>query len=233
MENQMEPSVTLFDGERVASPPQPPFPVQRSPKRGRIHWAWFLIPFLGLAILTNGLSVADRNLRQVHARLQTTQARLQTSEVNLETTQGKLVDANTNLQDLQADIRKKVGDLDHPHLAIWTAPQTVQPGHYLSGGIPDTFTWHAALTSSAPIGVWIMTLPNYACWQTNACSVHAVRSWGYAMHIDATFSAASGCAAYVAVIVPKYWGSARVVPDVGITYDPAARGTGACSGPAP
>ena len=77
----------------------------------------------------------------------------------------QLADATRRYMELEADNAKTVADLkaaqteaQHPTLGIWNVHETISgPSAYLTGGIPDTFTYHLKFTSDAPVTVPYLT----------------------------------------------------------------------------
>lgn len=134
---------------------------------------------------------------------------------------------------LQGQIAREIGDIDHPHFTLWNACEqdtkagcALTPGHEYIAGVPDTFTYHVAFRSTVPVTVWIMSAPNFVCWETSNCAWHA-RGWEDRTRLtNGIFHEAEGCAGYIAVFFSDQAGI--LFPDVTITRNPADRVTGAC-----
>src|ERR1700716_4157830 len=77
----------------------------------------------------------------------------------------QLRDGEKKLEQLQADKARVDGqlqgsqtELKHPTLGIWNVSEAITgPDAYLSGGLPDTFTYHLKFTFDAPVSVTYMT----------------------------------------------------------------------------
>jgi len=221
---------------RPAAPP--PRPVRIPRDLGPRMWTAALAAALlftagGLALLylddTNSQNVANQLNAQNQAlksQNRQVQAQLVTTQTNLTATLGEL-----------ATVR---AELLHPHLTIWNVAEEIQgPDYYLAGGAPDTFTYHLQATSTGPMSISILTLPDFAaalnCVQngrgrTNYCMHHTgtpYNTWENVTSVAYDFHAAEGCAGYVVVFTSA--GDITVKPNVSVTYNPSSASTGYCA----
>lgn len=141
---------------------------------------------------------------------------------------------HAQLQDLQTKITASVGNLKNPRFVLWdsctaagpAAGCPLRPGYEYIVGVPDTFTYYVSFRSTVPVTVWIMSAPNFVCWETGNCAWHA---WGWKnqTHLrNGVFHDAEGCAGYLAVFFSDQAGI--LYPDVSIVRHPAAQSTGVC-----
>lgn len=146
-----------------------------------------------------------------------------------------LIDRNTQLQSQNRQLQDQAA---RPTLGIWNVPQDIPSANdYLDGGVPDTFTYHAKLTSTGPMSVVIMTFSQYAdaiqCVRraggnTHYCMHHSGgQNWAEITSVNIEFHDAEGCAGYVMVITAG--SKVTITPDVSVTYNPAPHATGACA----
>jgi hypothetical protein len=142
----------------------------------------------------------------------------------------------TVLEGQNATLQEKAA---HPHVVIWNVAQQVRgPSDYLAGGVPDTFTYHLKLSSTAPMSVGILSFNQFAdgsdCVRRGLGTTHYCmhrqggQNWNDVTSLDIDFHDAEGCAAYLSVITAAT--PTTVTPDVSVTYNPASHGTGTCAG---
>ena len=147
----------------------------------------------------------------------------------------------TQLQDenakANADLKAAQTELQHPTLGIWNVHETISgPDAYLTGGIPDTFTYHLKFTSDAPVTVTYMTNRDFVngilCVQSGRGTSHTCMSkfgqgWYDVTNLNQDIHIGEGCADYLAVFTAAR--AATIQPDVSVTYNPAPAPTGACA----
>jgi len=153
--------------------------------------------------------------------------------------------AETTLGQLQADKARVDGELQasqtelkHPTLGIWNVSEAITgPDAYLSGGMPDTFTYHLKFTSDAPISVTYMTNKQFVAaircvengsGNTHSCLSRAGHGWLDVTNLDVDIHEAEGCADYLVLFTAAR--ATTIHPSVSITYNPAPAATGACAG---
>lgn len=156
------------------------------------------------------------------------------------TLQSQLLTTQTNLTATLGELATVRAALEHPHLIIWNVPQQIKGADwYLAGGAPDTFTYHLQATSTGPMSISILTLEDFHraldCVQngrgsTNWCMHHSGTpdyTWANVTSVNYDFHGAEGCADYVVVFTSAQ--NITVTPNVGVTYNPASKSTGACA----
>ncbi|MDQ6878968.1 MAG: hypothetical protein M3082_15020 [Candidatus Dormibacteraeota bacterium] len=222
----------------------PVLPIGAPAGNRRRLWA----ALLAVAVLVTGGGLAflyndDRNLQSQVGSLTTDKHALQGQVSGLQGQvtglQGQLTATQGNLTTAQSDLASARAQLAHPSLGIWNVAQSLQgPTYYLAAGIPDTFTYHLKLKSTAAINVSIISFDQFSaavkCIEngagvTNWCMHHsgAANSWLGGTSVTFDFHLAEGCAAYMVVITAP--AKAVVTPDVSVTYNPANHATGTCS----
>lgn len=157
----------------------------------------------------------------------------------------QLADASRKYAQLQADkaavvaqLQTAQSELRHPTLGIWNVSEAISgPDAYLSGGLPDTFTYHLKFTSDAPVTVTYMTSRQFAtaiqCVEagrgnSHNCLSQSGRGWHDVTTLDVDIHDAEGCADYLVIFTAAR--ATTIHPDVSVTYNPAASPTGACAG---
>jgi hypothetical protein len=157
----------------------------------------------------------------------------------------QLSDASRKYAQLQADkahvdgeLKAAQTELHHPTLGIWNVSEAITgPSAYLSGGMPDTFTYHLKFTADAPISVTYMTSHQFAtaidCVEvgrgdSHTCLSQAGKGWYDVTALDVDIHEAEGCADYLVIFTAAR--ATTVHPNVSVTYNPAAAPTGACAG---
>jgi hypothetical protein len=135
-----------------------------------------------------------------------------------------------------AELRAAKTELSHPTLGIWNVSEAITgPDAYLSGGMPDTFTYHLKFTASAPVSVSYMTSRQFVaaiqCVQAGrgssyTCLSRAGKGWPDVTTLDVDLHEAEGCADYLVIFTAAR--AATVHPDVSVTYNPAPMATAAC-----
>ena len=175
------------------------------------------------------------------------QAALRSLQTSNESLTGRNLILNDQLKATQTNLTATLGELattkaqlEHPQLVTWNSAQQIKDNMaYLATGVPDTFTLHLQLTSSAPMDVSIVTLEAFAAGVNCVRNGVAVTDW--CMHrqsgvdiswlgktsINYDFHKAEGCADYIVVITAP--SSTTVTPNVSVTYNPANGPTGACA----
>ena len=152
----------------------------------------------------------------------------------------QLLTSQTSLSDTQKQVTNLQAELQHPHLGIWNVQQKIDGADwYLAGGVPDTFTYHLSATASGQMSVSILTFEQFAAaiecvdnggGTTNYCMHHSrkgtVKSWLNVTSVTYDFHEAEGCANYMVVFTAAR--PITVMPDVSVTYNPAATFTGDC-----
>jgi hypothetical protein len=162
----------------------------------------------------------------------------QTDVLQIHSLQAGLASSRSNEASLQSQVADLQSQLRHPTLGLWSVPQTLtSPNEYLSGGVPDTFTYHLKATSTAPVSVSILTFPEFAnaldCVKfgygnTHYCMHHAGGvGWNDVTSLNYDFHDAEGCAGYLVVWTAA--GAATIQPSVSVTYNPAPQFTGTCA----
>jgi hypothetical protein len=157
----------------------------------------------------------------------------------------QLNDASRKYAQIQADkarvdtqLKAAQGDLLHPTLSIWNVSEPISgPSVYLSGGMPDTFTYHLKFTADAPVTVTYMTSRQFASaiqcvdsgrGDTHSCFSKTGRGWYDVTTLAVDIHDAEGCADYLVIFTAAR--ATTVHPDVSVTYNPATAPTGACAG---
>lgn len=157
----------------------------------------------------------------------------------------QLADTSRKYTQLQADKARVDGELkaaqtelQHPTLGIWNVSEAITgPDAYLSGGLPDTFTYHLKFTADAPITVTYMTSRQFVtairCVETGRGSTHsclgqAGQGWHDVTTLAVDIHEAEGCADYLVLFTATR--ATTVHPNVSVTYNPAPAATGACAG---
>ena len=156
----------------------------------------------------------------------------------------QLADASRKYAQLQAqknavdgELQATKSDLRHPTLGIWNVNETIGgPTVYLSGGMPDTFTYHLKFTSDSPVTVTYMTSHDFAAaircvelgnGNSHACLGRSGKGWYDVTTLNVDIHEAEGCADYMVIFTAAR--AATVHPDVSVTYNPAPAPTGACA----
>ena len=174
------------------------------------------------------------------------QARINSLTLQNESLTGRAQNLNDQLTVTQHQLEVSRGqvsqletELEHPTLGIWNTQETLNgPNEWLSSTVPDTFTYHLKLKSSAPMDVSILDTDQFR--SAIVCMYDGQGSADYCLHrsgatwgslgvtsVSYDFPLAEGCAAYLAVIsVPS--GKVTITPDVSATYNPASTATGTC-----
>lgn len=139
---------------------------------------------------------------------------------------------------VDAQLKTAQSDLSHPTLSIWNVSEPIAgPNNYLSGGMPDTFTYHLKFTSDAPVTVTYMTSAQFATaiqcvksggGNSHVCLGNSGRGWKDVTTLNVDVHEAEGCADYLVIFTAAR--AATIHPDVSITYNPAQGPTGACAG---
>jgi hypothetical protein len=207
---------------------------------GRPERMWTVALAAALLVTVGGLGflyLDDSSFQNSTARLTRENAALKSQKDTLKT---QLDTTQANLTATLGELATVRAELDHPHLEIWNVAQTIKGSTwYLLGGIPDTFTYHLKATSTGPMSVSILTHEDLAkafncvdngVSNSNYCMHHSgqpVRSWLNVTSVNYDFHGAEGCADYIAVFTAA--GTVTVKPDVSVTYNPAATGTGTCA----
>jgi hypothetical protein len=138
---------------------------------------------------------------------------------------------------VDAQLQATQSDLRHPTLSIWNVSEAITgPNVYLSGGIPDTFTYHLKFTSDAPVTVTYMTSGQFASaiqcvhdgrGDTHSCLSRTGQGWHDVTTLDVDIHEGEGCADYLLLFTAAR--AATIHPNVSVTYNPAAAPTGACA----
>jgi hypothetical protein len=244
----MDQLTTPAEPEEAAPEPYSPAP---APPRSRIPsaWApvfqnrerrWWTIALAVTLLITSagiGILYVDDSNNQATIRALTTEN--ESLKGHSQLLQNELNTTQTNLTATLQELATTKAQLEHPNLGIWNVSQTINgPSWYLAAGVPDTFTYHLKVTSSGPISVSILTLEQWAkaiecvdngVGSTHYCMHHSgtVRSWLGVTSVNFDFHDAEGCADYMAVMTAP--AKVTVMPDVSVTYNPAARATGSCA----
>lgn len=218
--------------EPTLAPPAPPLsPVRTVRRQPGLFWYAALLVAVVVTLGGFGLLYSDdlswqrqtHNLARQNAAL---------SE--------QLLTSQTSLSDTQKQVSSLQAELQHPHLGIWNVQQKIDGADwYLAGGVPDTFTYHLNATASGQMSVSILTFEQFAAaiecvdnagGNTNYCMHHSrkgtVKSWLNVTSVSYDFHEAEGCANYMVVFTASK--PITVMPDVSVTYNPAATFTGDC-----
>jgi hypothetical protein len=156
----------------------------------------------------------------------------------------QLSDASRKMAQLQADnvrisgeLRAAKTELAHPTLGLWNVSEAITgPDAYLSGGMPDTFTYHLKFTADAPVSVRYMTSKQFVnaipCVEvgrgnSNSCLSLAGMGWNNVTTLEVDIHEAEGCADYLVIFTAAR--ATTVHPDVSVTYNPAPAPTAACA----
>ena len=206
--------------------------------RERRWWVLGLVATVLVGATAIGLLYADDAGKQATIRS------LQTSN---ESVTGRNLILQDQLQKTQANLTATLGELattkaqlDHPTVTTWSKNQTIPDNKtYLASGIPDSFTLHLQLTSTAPMDVSIITIEEFASAVDCVRNGVAVTDW--CMHrqgvevtwlattsVNYDFHKAEGCSDYVVVVTAP--ASTTITPNVSVTYNPASGPTGTCAG---
>jgi hypothetical protein len=128
-------------------------------------------------------------------------------------------------------------ELAHPTLGIWNVSEAITgPDAYLSGGMPDTFTYHLKFTADAPVSVSYMTSKQFVAaihcvevgrGNSHTCLSQAGKGWNNVTTLDVDIHDAEGCADYLVIFTAAR--AATVHPNVSVTYNPAPTPTAACA----
>jgi hypothetical protein len=237
-ERQMDPVSPPYE------PAPEPYQYQRpnpfaSVLRG-LEGRWFTIA------LAAGLLVSAAGIGLLYVDDTNNQARVNSLTVQNESLTGRAQSLNDQLTVTQHQLDVSRGqvtqletELEHPTLGIWNIQETLHgPNEWLSSTVPDTFTYHLKLKSSAPMDVSILDTDQFR--SAVICMYDGQGSADYCLHrsgatwgslgvtsVNYDFPLAEGCAAYLAVIsVPS--GTVTITPDVTATYAPASTATGSC-----
>jgi hypothetical protein len=156
----------------------------------------------------------------------------------------QLSDASRKYSQLQAEkaavdaqLQATQTDLRHPTLSIWNVSEAIAgPSAYLSGGMPDAFTYHLKFTADAPVTVTYMTSGQFASaiqcvtsgrGDTHTCLSRSGHGWYDVTTLDVDIHESEGCADYLVVFTAAR--AATIHPNVSVTYNPAPSPTGACA----
>jgi hypothetical protein len=219
--------------EPTLAPPQPPPVSPAPPARRKPSLFWYAALLVAIVATLGGFGVLYSDdlswQRQTH---DLTKANAALSE--------QLLTSQTSLSDTQKQVTNLQAELQHPHLGIWNVQQKIDGvDWYLAGGVPDTFTYHLNATASGQMSVSILTFEQFAAaiecvdnggGTTNYCMHHSkkgtVKSWLNVTSVSYDFHEAEGCANYLVVFTATR--PITVMPDVSVTYNPAATFTGDC-----
>ena len=121
-----------------------------------------------------------------------------------------------------------------PTLAMWNAcagPCAIGPSSVRVGSVPDTFQLLLTFTADVPVRSYVFTFHQWTqfdnCGFSVRCVSGAYQAYDAATSVDATFTDAEGCSAYVWVIQADRAGT--ITPDVRVRYQPADHPTGVCA----
>jgi hypothetical protein len=234
--------------EQVAAQPVEAYVPQPAPSRGvRDSWppvrmtrgrlftaavaAALLVSAGGIGLLYIDDTNNQATIRALNMKNQSLTGRTQNLEDQLTVAQNKLTASQAQVDSLSTELK-------HPTLGVWNVPQTIHNSNeFLSATVPDTFTYHLKLKSSGPMSVSILSTSQFKdaiiCvytgrGNTNWCMHYsgATKGWLGVTSVDADFTLAQGCAAYIAVITAA--SQVTITPDVSVTYQPASGPTGSC-----
>ena len=224
-------NLNLTDRDHVLEAPSSrPAPSGRAPRSGQF---WVTSGLVISLIVVGGLWALDRtNLF---------------NRVNDLSTQ--LSSANANLDEAKRLAAK-------PTLSIDNTPQTISATGWLTGGVPDTFTYHLAYTSDVSLEYAFLTFSDYTKFATcdvsrmvmNDPSVNKLGGclyrlggvyaqatvagqdvWGLGTSVSVDFHGAEGCAGWVRILFPLKAGqTAHVTPNISVTYNPSPVVTAPC-----
>jgi hypothetical protein len=227
----------------------PPAPATRGPAFGwfhsdknRVRALLLLVVILAGALLFSSLQNASLQSRLT--LLQNDASSYQTQLQSSLTQNSQLQSQVSQLQSQNGYLEGRVQSLNlqnnHPTLTIWTScgkPCTTSQTSWLAGGVPDTFTYHAAFTADYPVGAYFLTLSQYSYFATCpstgsvesqlACVTGTYSFFAPTTSLNGVFHLAEGCAGYVAVFYSDT--TAVIHPDVTVTYNPASSPTGVCA----
>jgi hypothetical protein len=160
-----------------------------------------------------------------------------TQSVQLSETSRKLAQLQAENARLDGELRAAKTELAHPTLGIWNVSEAITgPDAYLSGGMPDTFTYHLKFTADAPVSVRYMTSKQFVnaihCVEvgrgsSNSCLSLAGTGWNNVATLAVDIHEAEGCADYLVIFTAAR--ATTVHPDVSVTYNPAPAPTAACA----
>jgi cell division protein FtsB len=190
--------------------------------------------------LQSRLAILQDEANGYYSRLQTSQSQnsqLQSQNAQMQSQIAQLQSQNTYLANQVQSLNLQN---THPTLSVWNScggPCTVTPTGPRAGGVPDTFTYDSSYTADSPVGMYFLTLSQYAQFATCASTGSAENqltcvsgTYSYfspTTSLNGVFHLAEGCASYVAVY---YSDSSTVMyPNVSVTYNPASSSTGACA----
>jgi hypothetical protein len=230
------------------SPPYEPAPAPYQYSRPRhlasffraLERRWFTVA------LAAGLLVTAAGIGLLYVDDTNNQARINSLTLQNESLTGRAQSLNDQLTVTQHQLDVSRGqvtqletELEHPTLGIWNTQETLHgPNEWLSSTVPDTFTYHLKLKSSAQMDVSILDTEQFRraviCMydgqgSADYCLHHSNAAWSSlgVTSVSEDFPLAEGCAAYLAVIsVPS--GNVTITPDVTATYAPAPTATGSC-----
>jgi len=207
---------------------------------GGLSRRWFTVA------LAAGLLVSAAGIGLLYVDDTNNQARVNSLTLQNESLTGRAQSLNDQLTVTQHQLDVSRGqvtqletELEHPTLGIWNTQETLHgPNEWLSSTVPDTFTYHLKLKSTAPMDVSILNTDQFR--SAIVCMYDGQGSADYCLHrsgatwgslgvtsVNYDFPLAEGCAAYLAVIsVPG--GTVTITPDVTATYAPATTATGTC-----
>jgi hypothetical protein len=148
----------------------------------------------------------------------------------------KIAQLQTDKAHVDSQLQTSQTELMHPTLGIWNSNATITgPDVYLSGGMPDAFTYHLRFTADAPISVTYMSTKQFAaaigCVEagrgtTHTCFSGTGQGWRDVTTLDVDIHEAEGCADYLVIFTAAR--ATTIHPNVSITYNPARTVTGAC-----
>ncbi|HEX2681621.1 MAG TPA: hypothetical protein VHQ03_10045 [Candidatus Dormibacteraeota bacterium] len=206
----------------------------------RLERRWFTVALAaGLLVSASGIGLLYMDDTNNQARINTLTLQNESLTGRAQSLTDQLTVTQHQLDVSRGQVSQLETELEHPTLGIWNTQETLHgPNQWLSSTVPDTFTYHLKLKSSAPMDVSILDTDQFR--SAVVCMYDGLGSADYCLHrsgatwgalgvtsVNYDFPLAEGCAAYLAVIsVPS--GTVTITPDVTATYKPASTATGTC-----
>jgi hypothetical protein len=191
-----------------------------------------LVAVIMVAVIGGGTLWADSQRWRQEAANQQAEAQRQHARGDKALQQvGQLQSQVSALQNENKALKSKAAN---PTLSIWNScggPCTVGPNQVRVGGVPDTFLFHVAYTSTVPVALYFFAPHQWSqydnCGFQLSCVSGSYDSYPPSTSRDVTFDKSTGCAGYFFVLAASQQGT--ITPNVEATYQPADHPTGDCA----
>lgn len=235
------PDTIAIVGSAAGEVPTVQPPIQKAPHNRSTTWIVTSAVLMIVAIAVGALWYNDN--AQLSARVTNLSSELMATNSNLAST-------NSELASTQSSLAAARLEAANPTVTTWNScggSCDIGPMAWRAGGVPDTFTYHLAFTSNVEVTYGFIELQQYvkfatcdrsqfymlkpAISKTVGCLARSgvvlrppYYGGGRAQNVD--FHQGEGCASWIMVMFPTYANqTARVHPNVSVTYRPASKPT--------